>query len=339
MKILFIGGTGNISMACTREALKAGLEVVHLNRGITGMEVPGEVTSIQCDINDTEKVSALLRKQQFDVVANFIAFRPGDVERDYELFAGKTDQYIFISSASVYQRPLINPVVTESTPLKNPFWDYSRDKIACEERLNQFYREKDFPITIVRPSLTYETVIPVAIGSWNDYTIIDRMKKGKPVVVHGDGTSLWTVTHSKDFALGFVGLLGNQQAIGESFHITSDEILTWNQIYDAVAAAAGTVPKFVHIHSEFICKVAETLGQDWMWGSLLGDKATSTIFDNSKIKRVVPGFQASIPFKRGIRDTVKWFESDPKRMRIVDENNVLLDTIISKYQDSLNAIL
>jgi len=338
MKILFIGGTGNISMACTREALNAGMEVVHLNRGRRGAGVPENVISLRSDINDRDRVRKLLGKQYFDVVANFIAFKPGDVERDFELFAGRTAQYIFISSASVYQKPLANPLITESTPLKNPFWEYSRDKIACEESLNRLYREKDFPVTIVRPSLTYETVIPVAIGSWNDYTIIDRMKKGKPVVVHGDGTSLWTITHSRDFARGFTGLLGNQQAIGESFHITSDEILTWNQIYEAVADAAGAKPDLIHIHSRFICKVAETLGQGRLWGSLLGDKAISTIFDNSKIKRAVPGFQATIPFKRGIRDTVKWFESDPRRMRIVEENNLLLDTIISKYQDSLKSV-
>jgi nucleoside-diphosphate-sugar epimerase len=280
----------------------------------------------------------VLKDKVFDVVANFIAFTPSDIERDFELFNGKTGQYIFISSASAYQKPLSNPVVSESTPLKNPFWDYSRNKIACEERLNQLYREKDFPVTIVRPSLTYDTVIPVAIGSWDDFTIVDRMRRGKEVVVHGDGTSLWTITHSRDFAKGFTGLLGHQQAIGESFHITSDELLNWDQIYQAVAEAAGTTARIVHIGSEFICRVAETVGQEWMWGNLLGDKSVSSIFDNAKIKRVVPGFQATIPFKTGIRETIRWFEADPSRMKIVDENNRLIDTILMKYKKALEVI-
>lgn len=335
MKILFIGGTGNISMACTRLALESGFEVFHLNRGSSINKAPRGVQSIHCDINNVDEVNKSLEGMSFDVVANFIAFKPGDIQRDYEIFKDKTEQYIFISSASAYQKPLLNPVVTESTPLKNPYWDYSRDKIACEEALNTLYREKDFPMTIVRPSLTYETVIPVALGSWDDYTIIDRMKKGKPVIVHGDGTSLWTITHSIDFAKGFNGLLGNQQATGESFHITSDEILTWDQVYEAVAHAAGVEPNLVHIGSHFICTVAESLGQDWMWGNLLGDKAVSAIFDNSKIKRVVPGFQATISFKRGIQSTVEWFEADPVRMKIIEDNNTFLDTVIEKYKQAL----
>ena len=338
MKILFIGGTGNISMACTRLALESGIEVYHLNRGTTKMSVPDKVKTLTGDINDKKHVKTLIGDLTFDVVANFVAFTPDDINRDFELFAGKTGQYIFISSASAYQKPLQNPIVTESTPLKNPFWDYSRNKIACEERLNQLYRDHDFPVTIIRPSLTYETVIPVAIGSWDDYTIVDRMKKGKPVIVHGDGTSLWTITHSIDFAKGFVGLLGHQQAIGESFHITSDEILTWDQVYEAVAEAAGVKAKIIHINSEFICKVAESVGQDWMWGNLLGDKAVSAIFDNSKIKRYVPGFQATISFKSGIRDTIEWFEADQSRMRILEDNNEFIDTVIDKYHESLKVI-
>jgi len=265
-------------------------------------------------------------------VVNWIAFTQNDVERDIELFRGKVGQYIFISSASAYQKPLSHPIITESTPLANPYWDYSRDKIACEERLNQIYRDEQFPITIVRPSLTYDTVIPVAIGSWEDYTIIDRMKKGKKVIVHGDGSSFWTITHSEDFAKGFVGLLGHQQAIGNAFHITSDEILTWNQIYEAVAEAAGVKANIIHIPSDFICTVAEQEGQAWMWGNLLGDKAVSVIFDNTKIKTFVPDFVATIPFKEGIIRTVKWFETDPSRMVIDDGNNQLLDKIIEAYE-------
>jgi nucleoside-diphosphate-sugar epimerase len=338
MKILFIGGTGNISGACTEMALSRGFEVFHLNRGNRKSGLSPQVTTLHADMNNVKQVKTLLQDRTFDVVANFIAFTPADVDRDFELFKGKTGQYIFISSASAYQKPLLNPVVTESTPLKNPFWDYSRNKIACEERLNQLYREEDFPITIVRPSLTYETVIPVAIGSWDDFTIVERMRRGREVVVHGDGTSLWTITHSRDFAKGFVGLLGNQQSIGESFHITSDELLTWDQIYQAVAEAAGTTARIVHIGSEFICRVAESVGRGWMRGSLLGDKSVSAIFDNSKIKRCVPGFTATIPFKTGIRETIRWFESDPSRMRIVEENNIFIDTILEKYREALKII-
>jgi nucleoside-diphosphate-sugar epimerase len=238
---------------------------------------------------------------------------------------------MFISSASVYQKVGGHPVITESTPLYNPYWDYSRDKIKCEEILNEEFRNSGFPITIVRPSLTYDTVIPVAIGSWTDYTIIDRMNKGKKVIIHGDGTSLWSVTHSDDFAKGFVGLLGHQQAIGHSFHITTDELLTWNQIYEAVAAAAGTELNAVHIASDFICDVGDKIGWEWMRGSLLGDKSVSTIFDNSKIKRFVADFNATITFNEGIKRTVEWFEKDPKRMVIDENNNNFIERVLEKY--------
>jgi len=263
------------------------------------------------------------------VVVNWIAFTPEDIRRDYELFKDKTDQYVFISSASAYQKPLTHPVITESTPLKNPYWQYSRDKIACEELLNKLYRENDFPITIVRPSLTYDTVIPVAIGSWQDYTIIDRMKKGKEVIVHGDGSSLWTITHADDFALGFTGLLGHQQAIGHSFHITSDEILTWDQIYDAVAAAAGVKTKKVYIPSDFIAQFDE-----FQYGNLLGDKTHSVIFDNTKIKTFVPEFKAAIPFNKGIKRTIEWFETDKDRMQILEKNNQFIDDVIKAFRSN-----
>jgi nucleoside-diphosphate-sugar epimerase len=220
-------------------------------------------------------------------------------------------------------------VITESTPLKNPFWKYSRDKIACEDRLNRAYREEDFPVTIVRPSLTYETVIPVAIGSWDDFTIIDRIRKKRPIIVHGDGTSLWTITHSEDFAKGFVGLLGHQQAIGHAFHITSDEILTWNQIYAAVGEAAGEKPAMIHIPSDYISQFDE-----FQVGNLLGDKAASVIFDNTKIKSFVPEYKAVIPFKQGIRKTVQWFEALPERRVIKEENNIFMDHVIESYLDN-----
>jgi len=327
MKILLIGGTGNISGACTRLALEKSIEIFHLNRGSRKRDVPDGVQTIIADIHDVTAVKKAIQDHYFDVVVNFIAFVPQDIQNDYELFKNKTDQYIFISSTSAYQKPISHPVITESTPLKNPYWQYSRDKIACEELLNALYRNHDFPMTIVRPSLTYETVIPVAIGSWDDFTIIDRIRKGKKIIVHGDGTSLWTITHAIDFAKGLVGLFGHQQAVGHAFHITSDEILTWNQIYEAVAMAAGVKANIVHIPSDFIASI-----DDFHTGNLLGDKANSVIFDNSKIKAFVPGFCATISFKEGIRNTVQWFEEDPARMVVKDETNAFMDKVIDAYE-------
>lgn len=336
MKLLFIGGTGNISAACVRLAIAQGHEVHILNRGKRPFEDYGieGAHSLVADIHDEAGTAAILGGQSFDAVANFIAFKPADVERDIRLFAGRCAQYLFISSASVYQKPLVQPFVTESTPLKNPYWDYSRDKIACEEVCVRAYREKDFPVTIVRPSLTYETVIPLAIGGWTDFGIIQRMRAGKPVVVHGDGTSLWTITHSEDFAIGFNGLLGRQQAIGDAFHITSDEVLSWNQIYDAVGIAAGVgpVPK-IHIPSEFIARLVP-----WQRGGLLGDKAISAIFDNSKIKRLVPEFRATIPFLGGMRRTIQWFEASPQRLHADPAIDARIDAIIAAYLPVLEAL-
>ncbi|MDQ8194276.1 SDR family oxidoreductase [Coraliomargarita sp. SDUM461004] len=335
MNVLLIGGTGNISAASVRLALQRGHQVTLLNRGqrpLADYEIHG-AESLIADIHDEAATLAALGERTFDVVANFIAFHPADIERDIRLFQGRCAQYIFISSASAYQKPLAQAVVTESTPLKNPYWDYSRAKIACEEACIRAYRQNDFPVTIVRPSLTYDTVIPTAIGGWNDYTIIQRMRQRRPVVVHGDGSSLWTMTHATDFAKGFVGLLCNQQAIGEAFHITSDELLTWNQIYDAVGIAAGTGPvEKVHIPSSFIAKVVPTKK-----GSLLGDKAVSTIFDNSKIKRIVPDYQATTPFQRGIQRTLAWFEAKPKRMQTNQACHQLLDSIINAYKPAYDA--
>lgn len=332
MKVLFIGGTGNISSASSRLAVKKGIDLYHLNRGKVKADVPKEVKTIRADITNKEQVKAAINDHYFDVVVNWIAFTPEDVKRDIEYFTGKTSQYIFISSASVYQKVGGHPVITESTPLYNPYWDYSQDKIACEEILNEEFRKNGFPITIVRPSLTYDTVIPVSIGSWTDYTIVDRMKKGKEVIIQGDGTSVWHVTHSDDFAVAMVGLLGHQQSIGHAFHITTDELLTWNQIYEAVAEAAGVELKAVHIASDFICDVADSIDQSWMRGNLLGDKSVSTIFDNSKIKRFVPEFNATIPFKRGIKRTLEWFEADPSRMVIDKGNNDFIETVLNEYK-------
>ena len=327
MKILFIGGTGNISGACTRLAMEKGMEMFHLNRGTRKRDLPRGIQTITADINDVEAVKKVIRNNFFDVVVNFIAFVPQDIQNDFELFKNKTNQYIFISSTSAYQKPINHPVITESTPLKNPYWQYSRDKIACEDLLNDLYRNHDFPMTIVRPSLTYETVIPAAIGSWDDFTIIDRIRKGKKIIVHGDGTSLWTITHSIDFAKGLVGLFGHQQAIGLAFHITSDEILTWNQIYEAIALAAGKKANIVHIPSDFIAAI-----DDVHTGNLIGDKANSVIFDNTKIKTFVPDFHANISFKEGIRRTVRWFEADPARMVVKEEINTFMDKVIEAYE-------
>jgi nucleoside-diphosphate-sugar epimerase len=332
MRVLFIGGTGNISTACARLALAEDMDLYILSRGFHANPELEDATFINVDINKLPLVKKALNGEVFDVVVNFIAYTPAEIERDIQLFSGKCGQYIFISSASAYQKPLSHHLITESTPLANPYWDYSRDKIACEERLMKAYREKGFPVTIVRPSHTYETVIPAAIGSWEDFTLIERMRQGKEIIIHGDGTSLWTMTHSRDFARGFVGLLGNLQALGHSFHITSDEVLTWNQIYEAMAEAAGVGLKAVHISSDFICRVADTIGQGWMRGNLLGDKANSAIFDNSKIKRFVPAYAATIPFREGIKRTVEWFDTHPQRIRIDELNNRLMDAILSAYK-------
>ncbi len=325
MKVLFIGGTGNISTSVSRLCIQRGIDLYLVNRGSRKISIPGSKVIIG-DIAREDKLMSDLANHQWDAVVDWIAFTVQDLERDLRLFKGKTRQFIFISSASAYQKPLSHPIVTESTPLANPFWQYSRDKIACEERLNRAYREEGFPVTIVRPSLTYDTVIPLPIGGWTEYTVVDRMKKGKEVIIHGDGTSLWTVTHAEDFAKGFVGLIGHQQAIGQSFHITSDEILTWNQIYQAVAEAAGCEPKAVHIASDFLAKQDPSLV-----GSLIGDKSVSVVFDNSKIKRFVPEFCATIPFAQGINRTLAWFEADPARMVVRPETNALMDRILNLY--------
>jgi len=326
VKVLFIGGTGNISTSVSKLCIKRGIDLYLLNRGNTNVEIAGAKT-IRADISQIQETSLTLQNHKWDVVVNWIAFNTGDIQRDFELFKGKTKQYIFISSASAYQKPASHPIITESTPLKNPFWKYSQDKIACEEMLNTFYRNEDFPITIVRPSYTYDNVIPVAIGGFREYTLIDRLKKGQKIIVHGDGTSLWTNTHAEDFAVGFTGLIGHQQAIGHSFHITSDEILTWDQIYTAVANAVDVAPNIVHIPSDFLCKINENLR-----GELLGDKSNSVIFDNTKIKTFVPEYKAVIPFSEGIKRTLSWFEEEKSRQIIKNETNQMIDNMINLYE-------
>lgn len=325
MKVLFIGGTGNISTATSRLAVEKGMELFLLNRGMSKVTVPG-AKSIIGDISKPETLTQL-QLHQWDVVVNWIAFTPKDIERDLALFRGKTKQYVFISSASCYQTPLSYPIITESTPVSNDLWDYSHNKILCEQRLQQAYNEEGFPITIVRPSLTYDTVIPVAIGGFDKYNVVDRIQKGKEIIVHGDGTSLWTVTHADDFAKGFVGLLGLTQAIGHPFHITSDEVLSWNMIYKILADAVGKEAKVVHIASDFICKVAPSFT-----GTLLADKAESVLFDNTKIKTFVPGFKATIPFAEGIRRTLKWLSENPHKQHIDTDTEADIERILAAYK-------
>ena len=302
-----------------------------LNRGKThNHAVPQGAREVVADIRDPQSVRDALGDQTFDVVVDWIAFTTEHIETDLELFAGCCAQFIFISSASIYQSPSGHPIVTESTPLYNPFWEYSRNKIACEERLNRAYREADFPITIVRPSHTYDTSIPVAIGG--GYTVADRMMRGRKVIVHGDGTSLWTVTHSDDFAKAFVGLLGHTQAIGHAFHITSDEVLTWNQIVQTLGEALGVKPEIVHIPSDLIALIDPNQG-----AGLLGDKAKSIVFDNSKIKRFVPDYVATIPFREGIRRTLQWYDADPTRKSIDAQSNAFTDRCLAIYQCAIDA--
>jgi nucleoside-diphosphate-sugar epimerase len=325
MKVLFIGGTGNISLSVSKLAVERGIDLYLLNRGRQQVAIE-QATTITADINQPEQVQAALGKHHFDAVVNWIAYVESDIERDLALFRQRCGQYIFISSASVYQKPLTHPIITESTPLSNPYWKYSQDKIRCEDRLMRAYHEEGFPVTIVRPSHTYDTRIPIAIGNWASYVIPQRMLTGKPIVVHGDGTSLWTLTHAEDFANGFVGLLGHPQAVGHAFHITSDFVLTWNQVYEQIGEALDVQPALVHIPSEFIATVSPDQG-----AGLLGDKMWSVIFDNSKIKRFVPGYVATIPFHEGIRRTLAWFQADQSRMVVPVEDNAQIERILAAY--------
>ncbi len=325
MKILFIGGTGVISTAVSRLAVARGLDLYHLNRGQRQANVPG-VKTIIADIHQMEGLQAALKSEQFDVVVDWIAYTPADIERDLALFRGRVKQFVFISSASAYQKPPTHYIVTESTPLHNPYWEYSRNKIFAEARLMQAYREENFPVTIVRPSYTYEFNIPVALGGWLCYTVASRLKKGLPVVIHGDGSSLEVLTHAEDFARGFLGLLGNSQALGHPFQITSDEVLTWRQIYETIAEALRVEANIVYVPSDFIVRVVPSL-----YGSLIGDKTWSLLYDNSKIKQFVPGYQAVIPFREGIRRTLAWFDADESRKRIDEAANADIERILTAY--------
>lgn len=333
MKILFVGGTGIISRACAELAIARGMDVTLLNRGGRA-EVAG-ARVIRGDIHDPA-TAHVLREQRWDAVVDFIVFKPEEIAQRHALFNGRADQYVFISSASVYQKPATHYLITESTPLVNPFWEYARDKIACEDALLRVHRESAFPITIVRPSYTYDrTLVPLAVNAWGKtFTVVDRMRRGLPVIVPGDGLTLWTMTHSTDFARGLVGLLGHRAAIGHAFHITSDEVLTWNQLYQSVADAAGVAkPKFVHLACEFIAA-----GVPESAGSLLGDKANCAVFDNSKIKRFVPEYVASTRFHDGIRESIAWFDQDPARKLIDEQANARWDALLAANELGLEAV-
>jgi nucleoside-diphosphate-sugar epimerase len=331
MKVLFIGGTGLISSACTQLAVERGVDLFLLNRGSHPDRTFG-ATPIIADLRDEAAVERALAGNRFDAVVDWIAFTPADIERDLRLFRARADQFVFISSASAYRKPLVDWLVREDSPLANPFWDYARDKIACEDRLMRAFRDDGFPVTIVRPSLTYgDTQVPLAVNSWaRPYTAIARMRRGRPLIVPGDGTSLWTITHNSDFAKAFVGLLGRPQAIGQAFNIMSDEVLTWDEIYRQVAAAAGVEARIVHIASDFI---AECLPE--MRGTLLGDKAVSAVFDTTKIKRFVPDFRATTPFAEGIRRTLAWFDADPARQQVDSEMDDRWERLLAAYERGL----
>jgi nucleoside-diphosphate-sugar epimerase len=336
MKVLFIGGTGIISSACSALAVKRGMELFLLTRGESWKTpAPKEARMLKADVRgEEEAVASALRGLSFDAVVDWTVFTPPEIERDIRLFTGRTRQFVFISSASAYQKPPGNYLITEDTPLSNPFWDYSRGKIACEERLMEEYRGRGFPAVIIRPSLTYGlSQIPLCVGSWlHPYTVIDRMKKGKKLIVPGDGTSLWTMTWNGDFAKGLVGLLGLERAVGQAFHITSDEVLSWNQIYLEAGRAAGAEPTLVHVPSELIA-----VYDPRAVGSLIGDKANSVVFDNSKIKSYVSGFSAEVRWSEGVRRAVAWHEEDPRRRTIDEEANAAWDAIIAAYERAFPA--
>ena len=336
MKVLFLGGTGIISTACTALAAQRGIDLTLVTRGQRVAAPPAGVRMVTLDMDNEPGVAHALKDQSFDVVVNWIAFAPTHVERDLRLFRDRTKQYVFISSASAYQKPSSHYLITESTPLSNPFWDYSRNKIACEERLLRAYREDGFPITIVRPSLTYgDSQVTLAVNSWaKSYTVIDRIRRGRKVIVPGDGSSLWVITHNTDFAKGFVGLLGLPQAIGHAFHITSDEVMTWDQYYRITAEAAGAEGQLIHIPSDFLGGCVPE-----MLGGLIGDKAVSVVFDNSKIKRFVPDYCATVPFAKGIRRTLEWFDAEADRRQVDAEADARYDKLIDAYERGMQDAL
>jgi nucleoside-diphosphate-sugar epimerase len=324
LRVLFIGGSGIISSACSRVAVDSGIELFVLNRGRSAVRpLPPGVSMLRADIREPDSVRDALSGLEFDAVVDWVAFTPGHVRAGIELFRGRTAQYVFISSASAYQTPPARVPVTESTPLRNPYWQYSRDKIACEDLLVTAYRDEGFPATIIRPSHTYDqTSVPFG-GGW---TVLGRMLAGKPVIVHGDGTSLWTLTHHDDFARAFVPLLAHPRTIGEAIHITSDDVLTWNQIAEAFATALGVTARLVHVPSDAIAAA------DPEWGAgLLGDKAHSMVFDNAKVRSLVPGWRAVIPFEQGAREIAGWYLADPARQVTDASLDVTMDKLAAAW--------
>jgi nucleoside-diphosphate-sugar epimerase len=323
MRILFVGGTGTISSACVRLAVERGFEVSTINRGVSDRrELPHDLEALVADAREVNELRDALAGRTFDVVADFRAFTPIEVQDRLDLFRGRVGQYVFISSATVYQKPPALIPMIESAPLSNPGWRYARDKIAAEDVLTAAHRDERYPVTIVRPSHTYDQRTPPVYGGW---TQIDRMRRGSPVVVHGDGTSLWTLTHSSDFAVGFVGLLGDPRTFGQAFHITSDQVFSWNQIYETLATAAGApAPKLVHVASETIARA------DPDWGhALLGDMAHSLVFDNTKLKRLVPDFATRTSFPTAAREIVAWFDSDPARRQMDERLEAVIERLLA----------
>lgn len=338
MKALFIGGTGTISMAITRAlAADERWELYLINRGNRLSEIPQGVKLLNCDINDEAKVLELIGDIHFDTVCDFIGFVPEQLERDYRLFKGRTNQFMYISSASAYHKPCKSHIITEGTALANPYWEYSRNKIKCEDYLMKLYREEQFPVTIIRPSHTYdERSIPLGVhGNKGSYQVIKRMLEGKPVILHGDGTSLWTMTFNEDFAKGFIGLMGNCHAVGEAFQITSDETLTWNQIYESIARALGVEFKPYYVASSFLNAVSD---YDFE-GSLIGDKAASVVFDNSKLKKAVPGLCMNISFDTGVRRTIDYVLSHPECQVEDPEFDKWCDDVIDALEAAKKNIL
>jgi nucleoside-diphosphate-sugar epimerase len=335
---LFIGGTGTISTAIT-QALAAGdqWDLTLLNRGSRNTVVPEGVSTLRADISDEAAVSRLLEGRQWDCVCDFIGFVPEQVERDWRLFRGHVRQYIYISSASAYQKPAASPFITEGTPLVNPYWEYSRNKIACEHFLMEKFREEGFPVTIIRPSHTYDNrSVPLGVhGNKGSWQVLQRMLEGKPVIIHGDGTSQWTLTHNTDFAKGFIGLMGNPHALGNAFQITSDETLTWNQIYEGIAQVLGVELKPYYVASSFLADV----GPYDFRGGLIGDKACTVLFDNSKVKKAVPGFQATVRFEEGIRDTIRNVLSHPELQVPDPEFDAWCDKVIAAQEAAKASLL
>ncbi len=327
MKILFIGGTGVISSACSALCSEKGFDLYLLNRGNSPLPKEVNYNLLKADIWDFDNVKSLISNHTFDVVVEWLGYSHDRVQRDYELFKGKTSQYIFISSASVYSKPGLWKPITEETPAHNPYWSYSQAKIKCEETAMEYYKKDGFPVTIVRPSHTYDkTKIPLFGG----YNVIDRMTHNQKIIIHGDGTSLWTLTHHKDFAKGFVGLFGKKETAGEIYHITSDEVQTWDQICRTIGDAVGVEPNIIHIPADFIKHY------DDEWGDgLLGDKSHCMVFDNSKIKKLVPEFRAEIPFSRGAKEMVQWYLEDSSRQIVNDGISWKYDEIIGWYEKGI----